>query len=74
MEALPLLLKASLGCASLGTLLLLHGLLLFVRLQILHGILLLLVLSTFLALGFHLGGGGGPLLTSPPVPVMWDSN
>lgn len=65
-ETLPLLLEASLGGASsLAPLVLL----LFVRLEELHGVLLLLVLRSRLALRLHLGGSGRALLASMPVPV-----
>lgn len=73
METLSLLLEAPLGGSSLAALLLLHGLflfpVLFIRLEELHGILLLLVLRSCLALRLHLGGCGGALLAGSPVPV-----
>lgn len=66
METLPLLLQASLGGASsLASLVLL----LFVGLEELHGVLLLLVLSSGLALWLHLGGCRCSLLAGLPVPV-----
>lgn len=65
-ETLPLLLEASLGGTScLAPLILL----LFVGLKELHGVLLLLVLRSRLALRLHLGGSGRALLSSLPVPV-----
>lgn len=65
-ETLPLLLEASLGgTSSLASLVVL----LFVRLEELHGVLLLLVLRSCLALWLHLGGCGCALLTGLPVPV-----
>lgn len=71
MEALSLLLQAALGSSSLAALLLLHDIflisILFIRLEKLHGILLLLVLCSGLALWLHLGGRRGALLTSSPV-------
>lgn len=71
-ETLTLLLEAALGRASsLVALLLLHGFflftVLFIRLQKLHGILLLLVLSSHFALWLHLGGCRSTLLTGLPV-------
>lgn len=69
-ETLPLLLEASLGGTSpLAPLVLLPGLLLLVRLEELHGVLLLLVLRSCLALWLHLGGCRCALLTGLPVPV-----
>lgn len=66
METLPLLLEASLGGTScLAPLILL----LFIGLKELHGVLLLLVLRSRLALRLHLGGSGRTLLPSLPVPV-----
>lgn len=70
-ETLPLLLEASLGGTSgLAALLFLHGhrLLLLVRLEELHWVLLLLVLFSRLALRFGLGGGRRALLAGLPVP------
>lgn len=65
-ETLPLLLEASLGGTScLAPLILL----LFIGLKELHGVLLLLVLRSRLALRLHLGGRGCTLLPSLPVPV-----
>lgn len=65
-ETLPLLLEASLGgTSSLVPLVLL----LFVGLEELHGVLLLLVLRSPLALRLHLGGSGRALLPGLPVPV-----
>lgn len=72
-ETLPLLLEAALGGSSLGGLLFLRHLflfpVLFIRLEELHGVLLLLVLCSGLALWLHLGGCGGTLLASSPVPA-----
>lgn len=69
-ETLPLLLEASLGGTPhcLASLVLLPGLLLLVRLEELHGVLLLLVLRSCLALWLHLGGCRCALLTGLPVP------
>lgn len=65
-ETLPLLLEAALGCSSpLVALLFLHDLFLL-RLEF-HGILLLLVLASHLALRLHLGGRWGALLTNLPI-------
>lgn len=70
MKALSLLLEASLGgTSSLAALLLLGGFFLFIGLEELHGILLLLVLCSRLALCLHLGGCRGTLLTGLPVPT-----
>lgn len=67
METLPLLLEASLGgTSSLASLVLL----VLVRLEELHGVLLLLVLRSHLALRLHLGGRRRALLTGLPVPVF----
>lgn len=74
-ETLALLLEPALGGApSLAALLLLHGLLLFVRLDELHGILLLLVLGAGLALRLGLGGCRGALLTGLPVPAWTEES
>lgn len=74
-ETLPLLLETSLGGASgLAALLFLHGrrcplIFLLVRLEELHGILLLLVLFSRLVGQFGLGGGRCALLAGLPVPA-----
>lgn len=77
-ETLSLLLEAALGgssssSSSLAALLLLCELflfpVLFIRLEKLHGVLLLLVLCSRLALWLHLGGCRGTLLTGLPVPA-----
>lgn len=69
-KTLSLLLEASLGgTSSLAALLLLCGFFLFIGLEELHGILLLLVFCSRLALCLHLGGCRGTLLTSLPVPT-----
>lgn len=77
-EALSLFLEAALGgSSSLAALLLLCGLLLFpvlfVGLEKLHGILLLLVLRSRLALWLHLGCRG-TLLTGLPVPARTENS
>lgn len=78
-ETLSLLLEAALGgSSSLAALLLLCGLflvpVLFVGLEKLHGVLLLLVLSSRLARWLHLGGCRGTLLTGLPVPARTETS
>lgn len=77
-ESLSLLLEAALGGSSLAALLFLCCLflfpVLFIGLEKLHGILLLLILCSCLALGLHLGSCGGTLLTSSPVPARTEKS
>lgn len=77
-ETLPLLLKAPLGSTSpLAALLLLRSIVVFpvlvVGLEKLHGVLLLLVLCSRLALWLHLGGRWGALLAGLPVPARMEA-